>query len=76
MPNALITRIDRRLANAIIARGRRRWPLLRLVPASVIRPLVTPAATTIRRDLSRIILIRVIPIGVLIALVLWFKRGA
>jgi hypothetical protein len=45
--------VDRRIANAIANTARRRWPPLRLVPVAWIRPLVKPAATHLRRELSR-----------------------
>lgn len=44
--------IDRRLAALIIARVRRAWPLLNLVPASWIIPVVTPGARRLRRSIS------------------------
>jgi hypothetical protein len=45
--------IDRRLAELIIVRLRRTWPVLKLVPASCIVPLVAPGARRLRRSLSR-----------------------
>jgi hypothetical protein len=53
MLSALGASVDRRIANAILARARRRWLPLRLVPATLIRPLALPAATVIRRQVSR-----------------------
>jgi hypothetical protein len=44
--------IDRRLAGLILIRLRRAWPLLRLVPASWIIPVVAPGARRLRRTLS------------------------
>jgi hypothetical protein len=53
MLSPLGTSLDRWIANAILTRARRRWVPLRLVPARWIRPLVTPTATLIRRELTR-----------------------
>jgi hypothetical protein len=53
MFRAVAVRVDRRIANAILVRARRRWPVLRIVPAALIRPLIAPATTLLRRELSR-----------------------
>jgi hypothetical protein len=53
MLSALGASADRWIANAIVARARRRWLPLRLLPAIWIRPLAKPVATGIRRRLSR-----------------------
>jgi hypothetical protein len=53
MLSALGASVDRRIANAIIVRARRRWLPLRLLPATCMRPLVKPAATLVRRKLVR-----------------------
>ncbi len=45
--------VDRRLAELIIIRLRRSWPLLKLMPSSCIVPIVVPAATRLRRSLCR-----------------------
>ena len=50
--SALAVYVDRRIANVILARARRRWPVLRFVPVAWIRPLVVPAATLARREFS------------------------
>ena len=36
-----------------MARARRRWPLLTLIPASWLGPLASPLATRLRRSLAR-----------------------
>ena len=53
MLSALAGRLDRRLANIILARARRRWPLLTLIPAGWLGPLASPLATRLRRSLAR-----------------------
>lgn len=45
--------IDTRLAGLIITRLRRLWPLLKLVPAPWLVPIVAPAARGLRRSLYR-----------------------
>jgi hypothetical protein len=47
------TGLDQRLTRLIIHRLRRRWPLLRFVPAALLAPLVAPAAVHVRRSLLR-----------------------
>jgi hypothetical protein len=66
--------VDRWIANAIVARARRRWLLARLVPATCIRPLVNPAATVIRRRLSRAAVTTMATAGFLIAVLLLVGR--
>jgi hypothetical protein len=53
MLSALADRLDRRLANIILARARRRWPLLTLIPARWLGPLASPLAVRLRRSLAR-----------------------
>ena len=53
MLSAIADRLDRRLAKIIMARARRRWPLLTLIPASWLGPLASPLATRLRRSLAR-----------------------
>jgi hypothetical protein len=53
MRSELGAAVDRRLAELIIVRLRRSWPLLKLLPASFIVPIVVPAATRLRRSLFR-----------------------
>ena len=56
MLTALAARVDRKIAEVIFERARRRWPLLYLLPKTWVRALITPAATLARRDLSRAVL--------------------
>ncbi len=63
--NGFTGSVDRRLESLIVVWVRRRWPLLRLVPARWIRPATAPAAARLRRALSRAVLV----VGVSSALV-------
>jgi hypothetical protein len=49
----LSSRVDRRIADVMLARARRRWPLHRLEPRTCARQLLLPAATLARQDLAR-----------------------
>ena len=53
MLSALADSLDDRLAKLILARARRRWPLLTLIPAGCLGPLASPLATRLRRSLAR-----------------------
>ena len=53
MLSALADTLDRQLANVILARARRRWPLLTLIPTGWLGPLASPRATRLRRSLAR-----------------------
>jgi hypothetical protein len=75
MLTGLLTSVDRRIANAIIARARRRWPLLQFVPSTMIRPLLRPGATIVRRELSRTVVTRIVPAGA-VALLLLLLTGS
>jgi len=44
-------RVDWRIADLMLARARRRWPLLRLVPRMCVRRLILPAAIVARQEL-------------------------
>jgi hypothetical protein len=52
----LSARVDRRIADLMLARARRRWPLLGLLPRRCARQLVLPAATLARRHAVRVVL--------------------
>lgn len=56
MATVLATAIDRRLQRLIVARARRRNPVLRVVPAGWIGLVVAPRATRLRCSLVRIVL--------------------
>jgi len=65
----LFDRVDRRVADLILARGRRRWPLLRLVPRTCVRPLILPGATLARQDVVRAVVLAASFAGVLLVLI-------
>ena len=53
MLSALADRFDHRLAKVILARARRRWPVLTLIPAGWLGLVASPLATRLRRSLAR-----------------------
>jgi hypothetical protein len=53
----LFARVDRRIADLMLARARRRWPLLRLVPRTCVRQLILPAARVARQDAVRVVVL-------------------
>ncbi len=57
------------MAKVILARARRRWPLLTLIPAGWLGPLASPLATRLRRSLARCALTASAAIVVIIVLV-------
>lgn len=59
--------IDTQLADLIVARARRRWPALRLMPARLMRPAVRPPAIRLRRVLSAAALILGVTTGLILA---------
>ena len=69
MRSELGTAIDRRLAELMIVRLRRTWPVLKLVPASCIVPLLAPGARRLRRSLSRGAIAVAVFAGALIVLI-------
>jgi hypothetical protein len=70
MRGGLGAAIDSRLQILIVAWARRRWPVLRLVPACWIRPAVAPAAPRLRRALSRALLATAMPAGMIVTLLI------
>jgi hypothetical protein len=48
MLSAIVERLDRLLANLLLAGARRRWPLLALVPPRLLRPVIMPTARRVR----------------------------
>jgi hypothetical protein len=69
MRSELGVAVDRRLAELIIVRLRRSWPVLKLLPASWIVPIVVPAARRLRRSLRRSAVAVAVSSGALIALI-------
>jgi hypothetical protein len=53
----LSARVDRRIADLMLPRARRRWPLLRLLPRRCARQLVLPTATLARQDAVRVVVL-------------------
>ncbi len=69
MRSELGAAVDRRLAELMIVRLRRSWPLLRLLPASCIVPIVVPAARRLRRSLLRSAVAVAVLAGAVIAII-------
>ena len=67
MSSRINASIDTQLADLIVARARRRWPALRLMPARLMRPAVRPAAIRLRRVLSAAALILGVTTGLILA---------
>jgi hypothetical protein len=65
----LSSRVDRRIADVMLARARRRWPLLRLVPRTCARQLLLPAATLARQDLARVVVLAAMLAGAVLLLI-------
>jgi hypothetical protein len=65
----LFARVDRRIADLMLARARRRWPLLRLVPRTCVRQLILPAARVARQDLLGLVVIAAVSAGALLVLI-------
>lgn len=72
MVTSLSARVDRRVADLMLARARRRWPLLRLLPRTCARQLILPAATLARQDLVRVVVLAALFAGALLLLILGF----
>jgi hypothetical protein len=47
--------VDRLIADLMLVRARRRWPLLRFLPRARVRRLILPAATAARQELLRVV---------------------
>ena len=69
MLRVLSARVDRRIADLMLARARRRWPLLRLVPRTCARQLVLPAASLARQDLLRVVVLAALLATALLVLI-------
>jgi hypothetical protein len=65
----LFARVDRRIADLMLARARRRWPLLRLVPRTCVRQAILPAATGARQDVVRVVALAALVAGTLLVLI-------
>lgn len=69
MLSVLFARVDRRIADLMLARARRRWPVLRLVPRTWVRPVVLPAARVARQDVVRVVVVAALFAGTLLVLI-------
>jgi hypothetical protein len=65
----LSARVDRRIADLMLARARRRWPLLRILPRRCARQLILPAATLARQDAVRVVVLAASLAGSLLLLI-------
>jgi hypothetical protein len=65
----LFARVDRRIADLMLARARRRWPLLRLVPRTCVRRLILPAATVARQDVLGVVVLAAFLAGTLFVVI-------
>ena len=72
MVTPLSARVDRRIADLMLERARRRWPLLRLLPRTCARQLILPAATLARQDVVRVVVPAALFAGALLLLILGF----
>jgi hypothetical protein len=68
----LFARVDRRIADLMLARARRRWPLLRLMPQTCVRQVILPAARVARQDVLRAVAIAALFTGTLVVLIAAF----
>jgi hypothetical protein len=59
-----------RLEALVIARARRRWPALRVVPTPWLRPMVKPTVFRLTRSLARAGLVSVVAATVVVLLTL------
>ena len=64
----VLSALDRRIATLILLRARRKWPLLSLVPAPWMRPLLAPAVTRVRQSLMRAMLALAMVTGAMVSL--------
>jgi hypothetical protein len=65
----LFAGVDRRIADLMLARARRRWPLLRVVPRACVRQLILPAARVARQDVVRVVVLAAFVAAALLMLV-------
>ncbi len=69
MLRVLFARVDRRIADLMLARARRRWPLLRLVPRPCVRQVILPAARVARQDVLRVVAIAAMLAGAVLVVI-------
>lgn len=61
--------VDRRIADLMLAHAQRRWPLLRLVPRTCVRPMILPAARVARQHVLSLVVISALLAGTLPVLI-------
>jgi hypothetical protein len=67
---AIGARLDRRVSVMLISHVRRRWPLLQVVPAAVMMPLLGPVARRVRSSVVRVAALAVLAASVAAAAIL------
>jgi hypothetical protein len=65
--------IDHRLEGLMIARARRRWPVVRLVPAGWIRPVIKPTVVRLRLSLVRAAIATAVAVGSILTLLILMR---
>lgn len=70
MRSGVGTAIDRWLEKLIVRLVRRQWPVLGLVPARWIRPVIKPTVVQLRRSLSRVALASAVAVGTILTLLI------
>jgi hypothetical protein len=70
MVAAIGAMVDRRVGLMIMSRVRRRWPLMRLVPATMMMPLLAPAVRRARRSVVLLATVGVVAASVAVTAVL------
>jgi hypothetical protein len=70
---AIGAKLDHRVTLMIASRARRRWPLLRLVPAAMMLPLLAPIGRRVRTSVVRVATIGVSATGIVSVILLVVK---
>ncbi len=73
MRSGVGTAIDSWLEELVIAWVRRQSPVLRLVPARWIRPVIKPTVPRLRRSLSRGAVALAVPLGTILTLLILMR---
>jgi hypothetical protein len=67
--SVLSAHVDRRIADLMLARARRRWPILRVLPRPFARRLIRPAAKLARQETLRVVALGALLAGALLVLI-------